>query len=105
MGISSTASLGGGRIYMSNDSGSKFDLIHEIRFDYTNSDGETNSYPAGRTEIEFTADDQLITLTRTVVDGTFKPLIIKGSVNDYINNQTIDVPLPIDQDININADV
>ena len=104
MGISSTASLGGGRIYMSNDSGSKFDLIHETRFDYTNSDGETNSYPAGRTEIEFTADDQLLTLTRTVVDGTFKPLVIKGSIDDYINNETIDVPLPIDQDININAD-
>ena len=66
MGINSIGSLGGGRIYMSDDNGTKFDIIHEIRFDYTNSDGETNAYSAGRTEIEFTADNQLIALARTV---------------------------------------
>ena len=105
MGINSIGSLGGGRIYMSDDNGTKFDIIHEIRFDYTNSDGETNAYSAGRTEIEFTADNQLIALARTVnSEARFRPTIIKGSVSDYINNQVTTVPLPLDQSENINAD-
>ena len=92
-GIASTASLGGGRIYRSNDEGSEFSLIHEIKFDYN---GE--QYASGRTEIEFTADDQLITLTRTVnSEGTFKPKLIKGSVEDYVNNNVTTVALPADQ--------
>ena len=105
-GVNSLSSLGGGRIYRSDDAGNSFEIIHEIRFDYTTSDGVTDSYSAGRTEIEFTADDQLIALARTVSsDGYFRPIILKGSVDDYINNQVTTVPLPIDEDSeNVSAD-
>ena len=105
-GVNSISSLGGGRIYRSDDAGNSFEIIHEIRFDYTTSDGVTDSYSAGRTEIEFTADDQLIALARTVSsDGYFRPIILKGSVDDYVNNQVTTVPLPIDEDSeNVSAD-
>ena len=36
-GVNSLSSLGGGRIYRSDDSGNSFEIIHEIRFDYTTS--------------------------------------------------------------------
>jgi len=105
VGVNSLGSLGGGRIYMSDEAGSKFDILHEIRFDYTTSNGETNSYSAGRTEIEFTADNNLIALSRVVnSEGSFRPTIIKGSIDDFKNNQTTTVDLPVDQSDGINAD-
>ena len=48
----------------------------------------------------------MIALARTVSsDGYFRPIILKGSVDDYINNQVTTVPLPIDEDSeNVSAD-
>ena len=62
-----------------------FEIIHEIRFDYTTSDGVTDSYSAGRTEIEFTADDQF----KSYEDLKFRlESTLKGNYSKPVDEET-----------------
>ena len=94
--------MGGGKIYRSNEDGTSFTLIHEIKFDFNGQE-----YSARRTEIEFTADNTLIALTRVIQtingSGYFRPKIIRGSVQEFINNQVQVVTLPDDKDEDISS--
>ena len=89
---------GGGKIYRFNEDGDSATLIHEIKVERNTSSGPV-VYDGRRTEMTFTADNQLIVLCIAVKseDGYCRlpPRLYKGSIEEWIaGNQTeLDPPI------------
>ena len=95
--------FGGGKIYRLSEDGESSTLIYEIDTNFNN-----RLYPARRTEIEFTADNKLLILTRQLTRngnrGYWWPRIYKGSIQDFISDLNVtELTLPNDGDDGINS--
>ena len=96
---------GGGKIYRFNEDGDSATLIHEIKVERNTSNGLV-VYDGRRTEMTFTADNQLIVLCIAVKceDGYCRipPRLYKGSIEEWIAGNQTELDPPIDQDDGIN---
>ena len=95
--------FGGGKIYRLSEDGESSTLVYEIDTNFNN-----RLYPARRTEIEFTADNKLLILTRQLTRngnrGYWWPRIYKGSIQDFISDLNVtELTLPNDGDDGINS--
>ena len=95
--------FGGGKIYRLSEDGESSTLVYEIDTNFNN-----QLYPARRTEIEFTADNKLLILTRQLTRngnrGYWWPRIYKGSIQDFISDLNVtELTLPNDGDDGINS--
>ena len=92
---------GGGKIYRFNQEGTSATFINGIKVDRSTTNG-TVTYPGRRTEMAFTADNQLIVLCIAVqLDGGYYrvvPRLYKGSIEEWISGNYNELDKPIDQD-------
>jgi hypothetical protein len=92
---------GGGKIYRFNEEGTSATFVNAIRTERATSTG-TESFPGRRTEMTFTADNQLIVMSQAVkCEAGFCrviPRIYKGSSEDWIAGSYKELPQPDDQD-------
>ena len=95
---------GGGKIYRFNEEGTSATFVNGIKVDRSTSNG-TVTYAGRRTEMAFTADNQLIVLCIAVqLDGGYYrvvPRLYKGSIEDWISGSYNELDKPIDQDSGI----
>ena len=98
---------GGGKIYRFNEEGNSATFINSINVDVSLQTGNI-SMQGRRTEMTFTADNQLIVLCiAPEANGGFwrlVPRLYKGSVDNWISGNYDELSKPIDQDDGIEED-
>ena len=92
---------GGGKIYRLNEDGDSATLIQEIKTQRGNT-----TYDGRRTEMAFTADNELVVLCIAVKceDGYCRlpPRLYKGTIEEWISGNQTELDPPVDQDDGIN---
>ena len=92
---------GGGKLYRLNEEGSSATLIHAIKVERNTNNG-TVEYQGRRTEMAFTADNQLIVLciAPELYEGYYRvvPRLYRGSIEDWIQGNQKELPKPNDPD-------
>ena len=91
---------GGGKLYRLNEEGESATFIAEIKTNFNSRD-----YPGRRTEISFTADNQLILMCYAVERfpgvGRYVPRIYKGNIPQWISGNFTELSKPNDEDSGI----
>ena len=95
---------GGGKLYRLNEEGTSATFIYAIKVQRNTSNG-TVTYQGRRTEMAFTADNQLIVLciAPELYEGFYRvvPSVYRGSIQEWIQGNQKELPKPNDADTGI----
>ena len=95
---------GGGKLYRLNEEGTSATFIYAIKVQRNTSNG-TVTYQGRRTEMAFTADNQLIVLciAPELYEGFYRvvPRLYRGSIQEWIQGNQKELPKPNDADTGI----
>ena len=98
---------GGGKIYRLNEDGTDATLINEIKVERQRQNNSSIIYDGRRTEMTFTADNQLIVmciapeLVNNNSAWSVVPRLYKGSISSWINGTYEELEKPQDNDTGI----
>ena len=95
---------GGGKLYRLNEEGTSATFIYAIKVQRNTNNG-TVTYQGRRTEMAFTADNQLIVLciAPELYEGYYRvvPRLYRGTIQDWIQGNQKELPKPNDADTGI----